>query len=112
MSTAKDGTDYTCLVNDLVKLEALLFASSALKNLCIGTSDEPNERLMMLAGMVSMLPTVDNSLFKIDGGNAQVPEHLLQHAMVQMCNASVTEIVKLDSGRYQLKAHGTDAQQV
>ena len=80
--------------------------------LCTGVHDEQIERLATYSGMVSMLPTVDNSLFKISGGNAQVPDQLLQHAMVQMCNASVTEIVKLDSGRYQLKAQGSDAHQV
>lgn len=62
--------------------------------------------------MVSMLPTVDNDLFKISGGNAQVPQRLLQHADVHMCNASVTRIVKLESGSYQLKAQGADAKQV
>lgn len=59
-----------------------------------------------------MLPTVVNDLFKIDGGNAQVPEQLLQHAHVKMHNASVTAIMKLKDGSFQLQAHGTDASEV
>ena len=59
-----------------------------------------------------MLPTVNNDLFKVEGGNAQVPEQLLQHASVQLCNASVTHIIKSEDGTFQVKATGKDTPQV
>lgn len=57
-----------------------------------------------------MLPTVDNDLFRIKGGNSQVPKQLLQQSNAQLCNATVTGVVKLQGNAYQLK--GVDQTQV
>ena len=57
-----------------------------------------------------MLPTVDNDLFRISGGNSQLPKQLLQQANALLCNATVTGVAKLQGNAYQLK--GTDQTQV
>ena len=56
-----------------------------------------------------MLPTVVNNLFKIEGGNMQVPQKLLEYANVLLHHDStVTHILGLN-GRYQIRAehHGS-----
>lgn len=60
--------------------------------------------LNAFAGMVSMLPTVVNDLFKIEGGNVQVPEKLLDHAHANLHHANVTIIQRLPDGTYQIEA--------
>ena len=68
-------------------------------------SCEKLQRLWYLdSGMVSMLPTVVNDLFQIEGGNMQVPQKLLEYADVLLHRAStVTHITDLD-GHYQIQA--------
>ena len=55
------------------------------------------------AGMVSMLPTVNPDLFKIDGGNVQVPQLLLEHAHPDLHKTNVTKIVKSSDGTFQIE---------
>lgn len=55
------------------------------------------------AGMVSMLPTVNPDLFKIDGGNVQVPQMLLDHAHPDLHKTNVTKIVKTSAGTFQIE---------
>ncbi|DBB04108.1 hypothetical protein WJX77_009419 [Trebouxia sp. C0004] len=59
--------------------------------------------LNAFAGMVSMLPTVNPDLFKIDGGNVQVPQMLLDHAHPDLHKSNVTKIVKSSDGTFQIK---------
>ena len=51
-----------------------------------------------------MLPTVNPNLFKIDGGNVQIPQKLLEHARADMHQANVTKVIKLADGTYQIHA--------
>ena len=51
-----------------------------------------------------MLPTVNPNLFKVDGGNVQVPQKLLEHARADMHKANVTKVIKLADGTYQIDA--------
>lgn len=55
------------------------------------------------AGMVSMLPTVNPDLFKVDGGNVQVPQMLLEHAHPDLHKTNVTKIVKSSDGTFQIE---------
>ena len=55
------------------------------------------------AGMVSMLPTVNPDLFKIDGGNVQVPQMLLDHAHPDLHKANVTRIVRSSDGTFHIE---------
>jgi len=55
------------------------------------------------AGMVSMLPTVNPDLFKVDGGNVQVPQLLLEHAHPDLHKTNVTKVVKSSAGTFQIE---------
>ena len=57
-----------------------------------------------LAGMVSMLPTVNPDLFKIDEGNVQVAQKLLEYAHPELVTANVTHISKLPNGSYTIES--------
>lgn len=63
----------------------------------------------LLAGMVSMLPTVDNDLFQIEGGNVQVPKKLLDYAHAHMTTANVSHVTRLPNGSYTItsRQHGS-----
>lgn len=64
------------------------------------------------AGMVSMLPTVNPDLFKIDGGNVQVPQMLLDHAYPDLHKTNVTKIVKSSDGTFQIETRHQDSSHV
>ena len=72
------------------------------KNVC--SKDAVGKPRCCCAGMVSMLPTVVNDLFKIEGGNVQVPEKLLHHAHASLHRANVTVVQRLPDGTYQFEA--------
>ena len=57
---------------------------------------------LLFVGMVSMLPTVVNDLFQIEGGNVQVPKKLLDNAGARMMTANVTKISRLPTGAYTI----------
>ena len=65
-----------------------------------------------LAGMVSMLPTVNPDLFKIDEGNVQVAQKLLEYAQPELSTANVTQISKLPNGSYTIESSQGSAAQV
>ena len=64
----------------------------------------PGEMTCSGTGMVSMLPTVNPDLFKVEGGNVQVPQKLLEHAHPDLHRANVTRILKLPDGTFQIEA--------
>ena len=66
----------------------------------------------MLVGMVSMLPTVVNDLFQIEGGNVQVPKKLLDHAGAHITTANVTQISRLPNGSYTITSRQHASTQV
>ncbi|KAL0040815.1 hypothetical protein WJX79_006365 [Trebouxia sp. C0005] len=68
--------------------------------------------LNAFAGMVSMLPTVNPDLFKIDGGNVQVPQMLLDHAYPDLHKTNVTKIVKSSDGTFQIETRHQDSSHV
>lgn len=51
-----------------------------------------------------MLPTVNPDLFKIEGGNVQVPQKLLEHAHADLHKANVTKVIQLPAGTFQIEA--------
>ena len=56
-----------------------------------------------MAGLVSMLPTVDSRIFAIEGGNRLLPEALLKNASVVMLpGAAVAEISADDNGLFHV----------
>lgn len=61
--------------------------------------------LNALAGMVSMLPAMDPRVFKIKGGNEQLPQRLLQGAGVHLKRGwSVEEVRSAKGCRFELHA--------
>ena len=56
-----------------------------------------------------MLPTVDNDLFQIEGGNVQVPQKLLDYAHAHMTAANVSHVTRLPDGSYTItsRQHGS-----
>ena len=58
----------------------------------------------MLAGLVSMLPTVNPDLFKIDGGNVQVVHKLLESAQPELRVANVTHVTRLPNGTFTIQS--------
>lgn len=66
----------------------------------------------LLVGMVSMLPTVVNDLFQIEGGNVQVPRKLLDYAHAHMTIANVSHITRLPNGSYTITSRQHAATQV
>ncbi|KAL3154565.1 hypothetical protein ABBQ32_014022 [Trebouxia sp. C0010 RCD-2024] len=67
--------------------------------------------LNAFAGMVSMLPTVVNKLFQIEGGNVQLPKKILEYAHPHMTTANVTHISRLPDGSYTITSQHRDSTQ-
>lgn len=74
--------------------------SKGVLSVCCG----PGEMTCAGTGMVSMLPTVNPDLFKVEGGNVQVPQKLLERAHPDLHRANVTRILKLPDGTFQIEA--------
>ena len=59
----------------------------------------------MLTGLVSMLPAVDNRIFRIRGGNARLPERLLGASGAKIKSDWVVDTVRpAKHGRFELHA--------
>ena len=59
----------------------------------------------MLAGLVSMLPAVDNRIFRIREGNARLPERLLEASGAKMKSDWVVDTIRAAKhGRFELHA--------
>ncbi len=62
-------------------------------------------RSSVRAGLVSMLPAVDNRIFRIRGGNARLPERLLEASGAKIKSNWVVDTVKpAKHGRFELHA--------
>ena len=59
--------------------------------------------LNAFAGFVSLLPAVDGQVFSLVGGNAQLPQRLLERANVTLAlGAAVEEVARTKDGRFML----------
>ena len=86
-----------------VKCPVMLLHASVLTNRSTNSSVVTS----LLVGMVSMLPTVDNDLFQIEGGNVQVPKKLLDYSHAHMTTANVSHVTRLPNGSYTITSHGS-----
>lgn len=67
--------------------------------------------LIAIAGMVSLLPTIDGRLFRIKGGNRLLPAALLERAGAKLYSHRVLHVNRTGTGMWLLGIDGADGGQ-